>query len=222
MILKRCSHRRCCRSDDNRSRVYVFGDVQAGGPNSGIYSFICHRSLVRKYPPHQRALYNVIAHSLSTLRKKSMRGLWWTAGNSRWTSRYSRKARRRHQRRVRRFLTDFLCMFLWMEEEEGRTRQRPAGGGRSLYNTFVDISVRTGCTNGRLLCTQCTLPLRTRTLTCCFWGEGVLLSFVRARALGPGTWDLSFMRSSQAFCLDLLVCAESEPLRIARFCLFEF
>jgi hypothetical protein len=150
MILKRCSHRRCCRSDDNRSRVYVFGDVQAGGPNSGIYSFICHRSLVRKYPPHQRALYNVIAHSLSTLRKKSMRGLWWTAGNSRWTSRYSRKARRRHQRRVRRFLTDFLCMFLWMEEEEGRTRQRPAGGGRSLYNIFVDISVRTGCTNGRL------------------------------------------------------------------------
>ena len=133
MILKRCSHRRCCRSDDNRSRVYVFGDVQAGGPNSGIYSFICHRSLVRKYPPHQRALYNVIAHSLSTLRKKSMRGLWWTAGNSRWTSRYSRKARRRHQRRVRRFLTDFLCMFLWMEEEEGRTARDPRGG-RSLYN----------------------------------------------------------------------------------------
>ena len=130
VILKRCSHRRCCRSDDNRSRVYVLGDVQAGGPNFGIYSFICHRSLVRKYPPHQRALYNVIAHSLSTLRKKSMRGLWWTAGNSRWTSRYSRKARRRHQRRVRRFLTDFLCMFLWMEEEGA-----PAGtrGEWALY-----------------------------------------------------------------------------------------
>ena len=200
MILKRCSHRRCCRSDDNRSRVYVFGDVQAGGPNSGIYSFICHRSLVRKYPPHQRALYNVIAHSLSTLRKKSMRGLWWTAGNSRWTSRYSRKARRRHQRRVRRFLTDFLCMFLWMEEEEGRTRQRPAGGGRSLYNIFVDISVRTGCTNGRRL--LCTLPLRTRTLTCCFCWGGV--SFVLLCAREP--WDLGARCSSSVSLLQKHLC----------------